>query len=372
MSEEDTRCTNSANWMVSAYLLMKLPQKSYSQTKSQARWQLSNVESGCSNLKETLSTRDYYKSIRNKPEIIINLRMTSRLQSTMRKSNASKPTAPGHRWKPNLDCGKREAKKQAGEQGTWRSMERDAKLMGTNRFKSVASRAFTTCRLRGRGQGVREKVRKERTLLMEAQDVHLRKAAEDAKKTEKKKKKFLRTSEAARNSCHWNWQWGPLKYIRDSTEQEHQWMREAYFVHERCFVISQVKRWRRWRFASGTDNTKEQKSESNSFSAFASKGHRVSVNLRIKHHRRLEVNHRLGAHFRISHPSVFGKPAQKGTSVFGRTKSESHSVFEQPSAGGAFGALEAVSSSVSGQPAPQAAFRASVPSTHNHENEYPA
>ncbi|KAJ3924378.1 MAG: hypothetical protein NXY57DRAFT_1044989 [Lentinula lateritia] len=49
----------------------------------------------------------------------------------------------------------REAKKQEGEQSTGRSMERNAKLMGTNRFKSVASRAFTTCRLKGRGQGVR-------------------------------------------------------------------------------------------------------------------------------------------------------------------------------------------------------------------------
>ncbi|KAJ3925570.1 MAG: hypothetical protein NXY57DRAFT_967589 [Lentinula lateritia] len=64
------------------------------------------------------------------------------------------------------------------------------------------------------------------------------------------------------------------------------------------------------------------------------------------------------SNFTSNGPSVFGKLAQTGTSVFGRTKSESHSVFEQPSAGGAFGALEAVSSSVSGQPA-QAAFRES-------------
>ncbi|KAJ3925786.1 MAG: hypothetical protein NXY57DRAFT_1117915 [Lentinula lateritia] len=51
----------------------------------------------------------------------------------------------------------------------------------------------------------------------------------------------------------------------------------------------------------------------------------------------------------------------QGTSVFGRTKSESHGVFEQPSAGGAFRALKSVSSSVAGQPAPQAAFRESAP-----------
>ncbi|KAJ3926663.1 MAG: hypothetical protein NXY57DRAFT_1043072 [Lentinula lateritia] len=120
--------------------------------------------------------------------------MTSGLQSTMRKSNASKPTAPGHTWKPNLDCGKREAKKQEGEQGTGRSIECDAKLMGTNRAESgqgqkteirftpdswvADSKVYTACQLRGRGQGVRKKVRKERTLLMEAQDVHLRKAAQ--------------------------------------------------------------------------------------------------------------------------------------------------------------------------------------------------
>ncbi|KAJ3884294.1 hypothetical protein GG344DRAFT_71454 [Lentinula edodes] len=76
------------------------------------------------------------------------------------------------------------------------------------------------------------------------------------------------------------------------------------------------------------------------------------------------------SNFTSNGPSVFGKPAQTGTSVFGRTESESHSVFEQPSAGGAFGALKSVSSSVSG--APQAAFRESVPKTHNHEKEYPA
>ncbi|KAJ3913722.1 hypothetical protein F5877DRAFT_71333 [Lentinula edodes] len=151
----------------------------------------------------------------------------------------------------------------------------------------------------------------------------------------------------------WTWQWikpsdsrsagGLRKCIRDRTEQEHQRIRGAAslfpvskpnaggdgfasFAGAPSTVASAASSGKfafGGVFASGTDNTKEQKSES-----------------------------------------------QTGTSVFGRTKSESHSVFEQPSAGGAFGALKSVSSSVSG--APQAAFRESVPSTHNHEKEYPA
>ncbi|KAJ3911316.1 hypothetical protein F5877DRAFT_73278, partial [Lentinula edodes] len=55
------------------------------------------------------------------------------------------------------------------------------------------------------------------------------------------------------------------------------------------------------------------------------------------------------SNFTSNGPSVFGKPAQTGASVFGRTKSESHSVFEQPSAGGAFGALNQLESA-SGSP----------------------
>ncbi|KAJ3924555.1 MAG: hypothetical protein NXY57DRAFT_969611 [Lentinula lateritia] len=47
---------------------------------------------------------------------------------------------------------------------------------------------------------------------MEAQDVHLRKAAEGAKKTATKKK-FLKPSEAARNSClTWNWKWVYIQF----------------------------------------------------------------------------------------------------------------------------------------------------------------
>ncbi|KAJ3884252.1 hypothetical protein GG344DRAFT_84317 [Lentinula edodes] len=116
---------------------------------------------------------------------------------------------------------------------------------------------------------------------------------------------------------------------------------------------------------SGTDNTKEQKSESDSFSAFASKGSSRFGQSENKTPSPFGSQSPPGgafSNFTSNGPSVFGKPAQTGTSVFGRTKSESLSVFEQPSAGGAFGALKSVSSSVSG--APQAAIRESVPSTH--------
>ncbi|GAW05800.1 hypothetical protein LENED_007680 [Lentinula edodes] len=131
--------------------------------------------------------------------------------------------------------------------------------------------------------------------------------------------------------------------------------------------------------ASGTDNTKEQKSESNSFSAFASKGPSPFGQSENKTPSPFGSQSPSGgafSNFASNGPSVFGKPVQMGTSVFGGTKSESHSVFEQPSAGSAFGALKSVSSSVFGQPAPstsQVAFRdrESVPSTHDHEKEHP-
>ncbi|KAJ3867398.1 hypothetical protein EV359DRAFT_78647 [Lentinula novae-zelandiae] len=130
--------------------------------------------------------------------------------------------------------------------------------------------------------------------------------------------------------------------------------------------------------ASGTDNTKEQKPETNSFSAFASKGPSPFGQSENKTPSPFASQSPSGgafSNFASNGPSVFGKPVQTGISVFGGAKSESHSVFEQPSAGGAFGAIKSVSSSVFGQPAPstsQVAYRESVPSTHNHEKEHPA
>ncbi|KAJ3884605.1 hypothetical protein GG344DRAFT_71202, partial [Lentinula edodes] len=106
------------------------------------------------------------------------------------------------------------------------------------------------------------------------------------------------------------------------------------------------------RFASGTDNTKEQKSESNSFSAFVSKGPSRFGQSENKTPSPFGSQSPPGgafSNFTSNGPSVFGKPAQTGASVFGRTKSESHSVFEQPSAGGAFGALNQLESA-SGSP----------------------
>ncbi|KAH7877781.1 P-loop containing nucleoside triphosphate hydrolase protein [Lentinula edodes] len=94
----------------------------------------------------------------------------------------------------------------------------------------------------------REKARKERTLLMEAQDVHSRKAAEDAKKTEEQKateeeeeileairsrKKLLSDLELAKGIQYTEslkTSWRPPKYIRDRTEQEHQRIREKYAI----------------------------------------------------------------------------------------------------------------------------------------------
>ncbi|KAJ4488289.1 P-loop containing nucleoside triphosphate hydrolase protein [Lentinula aciculospora] len=94
----------------------------------------------------------------------------------------------------------------------------------------------------------REKARKERTLLMEAQDVHSRKAAEDAKKTEEQKsreaeeeileairsrKKLLSDLELARDiqyteSLTASWQ--PPRYIRERSEQEHQRIRDKHAI----------------------------------------------------------------------------------------------------------------------------------------------
>ncbi|KAJ3998059.1 P-loop containing nucleoside triphosphate hydrolase protein [Lentinula boryana] len=94
----------------------------------------------------------------------------------------------------------------------------------------------------------REKARKERTLLMEAQDVHSRKAAEDAKKTEGQKakeaeeeileairsrKKLLSDLELAKGIQYTEslkTSWRPPKYIRDRTEQKHQQIREKHAI----------------------------------------------------------------------------------------------------------------------------------------------
>ncbi|KAG5341997.1 DEAD-box ATP-dependent RNA helicase 35 [Termitomyces sp. Mn162] len=86
----------------------------------------------------------------------------------------------------------------------------------------------------------REKARMERTLLMEAQEVHSKKAAEDSKKTEseraeeadaeileaiKSRRKLASDLELAKG-IHWR----PPKYIRDRTEEQHQKIRAKYHI----------------------------------------------------------------------------------------------------------------------------------------------
>ncbi|KAK0207988.1 P-loop containing nucleoside triphosphate hydrolase protein [Desarmillaria ectypa] len=94
----------------------------------------------------------------------------------------------------------------------------------------------------------REKLRKERTLLMEAQEVHSQKAAEDAKKTEEEKTreaddkifnaikshkmlasdmelaKGIQYTESLKTS------WRPPKYIRDRPEEENERIRNKYHI----------------------------------------------------------------------------------------------------------------------------------------------
>ncbi|KAF9228625.1 P-loop containing nucleoside triphosphate hydrolase protein [Gyrodon lividus] len=94
----------------------------------------------------------------------------------------------------------------------------------------------------------RESARKERTLLLEAQEVHSRRAAEDAKKTEIEKAeevdaeilaaiasrrklasdlelaKGIQYSESLKSS------WRPPKYIREQTEEQHRQLREKYHI----------------------------------------------------------------------------------------------------------------------------------------------
>ncbi|KAF5332961.1 hypothetical protein D9758_016431 [Tetrapyrgos nigripes] len=95
---------------------------------------------------------------------------------------------------------------------------------------------------------LREKQRNERTLLMEAQEVHSRKAAEDAKKTEEEKareadeeilqaiksrRKLASDMELARGIQYTEslkTSWRPPKYIRDMTHEEHQKVREKYHI----------------------------------------------------------------------------------------------------------------------------------------------
>lgn len=94
----------------------------------------------------------------------------------------------------------------------------------------------------------RETLRKERTLLMEAQEVHSKKAAEDAKKTEEEKTqeaddkifnaikshkmlasdmelaKGIQYTESLKTS------WRPPKYIRDRSEEENERIRKKYHI----------------------------------------------------------------------------------------------------------------------------------------------
>ncbi|KAH7927700.1 P-loop containing nucleoside triphosphate hydrolase protein [Leucogyrophana mollusca] len=94
----------------------------------------------------------------------------------------------------------------------------------------------------------REKARKERTLLMEAQDVHSRKAAEDAKKTDVEKaeevdaeilaaiasrRKLASDLELAKGISYTEslkTSWRPPRYIRERSEEHHRRLREKYHI----------------------------------------------------------------------------------------------------------------------------------------------
>ncbi|KAI0637294.1 DEAD-domain-containing protein [Trametes polyzona] len=94
----------------------------------------------------------------------------------------------------------------------------------------------------------REKARKERTLLMEAQEVHNRKAAEDAKKTEAEKaeeqdaeilaaiaarRKLASDLELAKGVQYTEplkTSWRPPKFVRERSEEEHRRIREQHHI----------------------------------------------------------------------------------------------------------------------------------------------
>ncbi|KAG1883098.1 P-loop containing nucleoside triphosphate hydrolase protein [Suillus subluteus] len=94
----------------------------------------------------------------------------------------------------------------------------------------------------------REKTRKERPLLMEAQEVHERKAAENAKKTDVEKeeeadaeilaaiasrRKLASDLELAKGISYTDsltTSWRPPKYIRERTDEQHRRLREKYHI----------------------------------------------------------------------------------------------------------------------------------------------
>jgi len=94
----------------------------------------------------------------------------------------------------------------------------------------------------------RENARNERTLLMEAQDVHSKKALEDSKKTEgekaeeadaeilaaiKSRRKLASDMELAKGIQYTdslNTTWRPPRYIRERSEEQHQRLREKFHI----------------------------------------------------------------------------------------------------------------------------------------------
>jgi ATP-dependent RNA helicase DDX41 len=94
----------------------------------------------------------------------------------------------------------------------------------------------------------KEKARRERTLLMEAQEVHMMKAAEDAQKTAVEKaeeadaeilaaiasrRKLASDLELAKGIEYTEplkTSWQPPRYIRDKTEADHRRLREKYHI----------------------------------------------------------------------------------------------------------------------------------------------
>ncbi|KAJ7590787.1 P-loop containing nucleoside triphosphate hydrolase protein [Mycena floridula] len=87
----------------------------------------------------------------------------------------------------------------------------------------------------------KERERRERTLLVEAQEVHSKQAAEDAKKTAdqmildaiKSRRKLASDLELAKGvqyTTPLKTSWRPPRYIRERTEQDHQRIREKYHI----------------------------------------------------------------------------------------------------------------------------------------------
>ena len=123
-----------------------------------------------------------------------------------------------------------------------------ARLVSRRSYGSKAIKQFECEDAEREEERHKEKVRRERTLLVEAQEVHSKKAAEDAKKTEGEKaeeadakilaavahrRKLASDLELAKGIQYTEslkTSWRPPKYIRDRNEEEHQKLRQKYHI----------------------------------------------------------------------------------------------------------------------------------------------